>query len=70
MAKTKGELQLALLEVAEGLKRELEFGLADFVPPTLAARIETLSSKCWDALENPSMADCDRIKATGAKPVA
>jgi hypothetical protein len=61
--KTKAQLELALLEIAEGLRDELANGhLGDFVPPRIEAKIEALSQKAWDALEHPSIVDAENIR--------
>lgn len=61
--KTKAELKLALLEIAEGLRDELAYGqLGDYVPQRMEAKIEELSQKAWDALEHPSVQDANNIR--------
>ncbi len=61
--KTKAELKLALLDIAEGLRDELANGhLGDFVPVTLEERIAALCQKAWDAIEHPSVYDADKIR--------
>ncbi len=63
MAKSKAELKLALLEIAEALRDELSYGyLGDFVPVAMERRIEAISQKVWDALEHPSVQDVANIR--------
>jgi hypothetical protein len=60
--KTKPQLRLALLKIAEGLKNELPHMEFFDIPDGVMERLKALEKIAWDALENPSVADCQRIQ--------
>lgn len=65
---TKDDLRRVILEVAVRLKVEREAYTWEFVGaagPRLEKTFDELERKCLDALGDPTVAECDRLRGTG-----